>query len=188
MGRHQQYFTKKSFLSRGHLTPDADFIFPSGQFATYFLANVCPTFQVVNGGNYVRVEMLARKIAGDRNEIFDVYTGVHDVLSVIDSSGDVQELYLSDGNLITVPKWIWKVMVSQGKGDGISFATLNNPFVDRSDIRDLCPNVCQSAGFADKHFNDFRKGYTICCTVADLKKVVNTIPNSVQARSLLTAR
>lgn len=47
LGRSQHYFTNTSFLSRGHLTPDADFIFSSAQFATYFYANVCPQFQVL---------------------------------------------------------------------------------------------------------------------------------------------
>lgn len=187
LGQHQQYITKKSFLSRGHLTPDADFIFPSGQFATYFYANVCPTFQVVNGGNYARVEMLARRMAGDRGEIFDVYTGVHDVLKVIDSRGDEQALYMTDGDLIAVPKWLWKVIISQKSGDGIAFATLNNPFVDRGDVQDLCTNICHKAGVNDKHFTNFRKGYTICCSVADLKRIVHVLPASVSANALLIA-
>ena len=36
LGRNQHYFTNTSFLARGHLTPDADFVFSSAQFATYF--------------------------------------------------------------------------------------------------------------------------------------------------------
>lgn len=188
LGRHQQYFSKKSFLSRGHLTPDADFIFPSAQFATYFYVNVCPQFQVVNGGNWARVEALARKIAAEQTEMFDVYTGVHDVLRVIDANGDEQPLYLADGDLITVPKWTWKVVLNQRSGNGIVFITLNNPFVDRSDVREFCPNVCKSAGFDDKHFDNFRKGYTFCCSVAEFKQVVNVLPRSANAKGLLKAR
>lgn len=51
LGRQQSYFTNTSFLSRSHLTPDADFVFSSGQFATYFYANVAPQFQSINGSN-----------------------------------------------------------------------------------------------------------------------------------------
>lgn len=32
----QTYFTSNSYLARGHLTPDADFVFPSAQWSTYF--------------------------------------------------------------------------------------------------------------------------------------------------------
>lgn len=188
LGRHQNYFNQKSFLSRGHLTPDADFIFPSAQFATYFYANVHPQFQVVNSGNWVRVEALARKVAADSNENFDVYTGVHDVLRVIDAKGDKQPLYLVDGNLIAVPKWTWKVLINQRTGNGIVIITSNNPFADSSDAQEFCPNVCASSGFNDKNFANYRKGYTFCCSIEQFKKVVKVLPNSVNARALLTAR
>ncbi|KAF5275720.1 hypothetical protein FQR65_LT16584 [Abscondita terminalis] len=38
----EQYFGKNQFLSRGHLSPDADFIFAPMQFTTYFFVNVNP--------------------------------------------------------------------------------------------------------------------------------------------------
>lgn len=187
-GRHQNYINKKTFLSRGHLTPDADFIFPSAQFATYFYANVCPQFQDINAGNWVRVEQLARRIAGDRDEKLDVYTGVYDVLQLIDDKGDHQRLYLADGDLIEVPKWTWKVLASAKTNSAIVFITSNNPFAERSDVPEFCANVCTQAGYNDKHFGNLKKGYTFCCSLNDFKKVVKVLPSTLSSTELLEAR
>lgn len=185
-GNYQTYISKKSFLSRGHLTPDADFIFPSGQFATYFYTNVCPQFQDINGGNWVRVEQLARKIAGNRDEKLDVYTGVYDVLQLIDDKGDHRRLYLADGDLIPVPKWTWKVLMSPKTNSAIVFITLNNPYAEQSDIQEFCPNVCTQSGYVNRHFSNLKKGYTFCCSLNDFKKIVNVLPPTLSATELLT--
>lgn len=47
-GENQQYFNQTSYLVKGHLAPEADFIFSSQQFATYFFVNVAPQFQAVS--------------------------------------------------------------------------------------------------------------------------------------------
>lgn len=50
------------FLSRGHLAPDADFLFGSWQFATYFYINAAPQWQSINGKNWLTVEKLVRSL------------------------------------------------------------------------------------------------------------------------------
>lgn len=50
------------FLSRGHLTPKADFVFGSEQASTFHYINAAPQWQIFNGGNWEQVENLARKI------------------------------------------------------------------------------------------------------------------------------
>lgn len=53
----------KTFISRGHLSPDGDFIFAHEQLLTYFFVNVAPQWQSINGGNWVRIENYVRKLA-----------------------------------------------------------------------------------------------------------------------------
>lgn len=46
-GENQQYFNQTSFLMKGQLTPESDFIFSSHQLASYFFINVAPQFNAV---------------------------------------------------------------------------------------------------------------------------------------------
>lgn len=188
LGRYQKYFNKKMFLARGHMTPDADFIFPSGQFATYFYANVCPQFQAINGGNWLRVENLVRQIAADEDIGLDIYTGVYDRLRLIDERGEEQDIFLADNDLIEAPLWLWKVVENARTDQAIVFITLNNPFVAKQEIQEFCPNICADAGFVDKNFVNIKKGYTFCCSLAEFRKVVQVLPPNVKAKHLLRAK
>ncbi len=53
--------TKSNYLSRGHLAPDAGFIYDSFQDATYYFINVAPQFQSFNNGNWRMLEDKIRR-------------------------------------------------------------------------------------------------------------------------------
>lgn len=48
------------FLSRGHLTPKADFVYGVEQSATFHYINAAPQWQIFNGGNWVHIETSVR--------------------------------------------------------------------------------------------------------------------------------
>lgn len=171
LGRNQHYFTNSSYLSRGHLTPDADFVFTSAQFATYFYANVCPQFQSINGGNWNRVENLARQLAHQEQTNLDIYTGTYGQLTLPSSSGDLIPLHLSESNQIEVPEYLWKIVHNPHSHAAIVFITLNNPFARRSDVRELCPDVCQRSGI--NFSQNARRGFTYCCSYEDFLRRVS---------------
>jgi DNA/RNA endonuclease G (NUC1) len=156
-GGSQKYINTTSYLSRGHLAPDADFVFSSSQLATYFYVNVAPQFQAINGGNWVPVESMSRKLAEHYQTELLIYTGVFGILKLQD-----QKLYLEDDNMIEVPKWYWKVIINPGTRAGIVMITSNNPFA-----------------------TNIRKGYTFCCGVNEFKRMVNVLPTSLNIGSLL---
>ena len=63
------------FLSRGHLAPNADFIFYSWQDSTYWFINVAPQWQSFNGAHWNQLENACRNFATDRGIDIVVYTG-----------------------------------------------------------------------------------------------------------------
>lgn len=184
LGRNQNYFTNSSFLSRGHLTPDADFVFTSAQFATYFYANVCPQFQTINGGNWARVENIARQLANQEQTDLDIYTGTHGQLALPSSSGDLVPLYLSETDQIEVPEYLWKIVHNPRTNAAIVFITYNSPFARRSDVRELCPDVCQQSGIT--FTQNARRGFTYCCSYTDFARKMS--PHPLRADRLLVLR
>ena len=54
---------KQNFLVKGHLAPDAAFVYQEEADATYFFINVAPQFQAFNNGNWKALEIAIRKLA-----------------------------------------------------------------------------------------------------------------------------
>lgn len=182
----QNYFSSTSFLSRGHLTPDADFVFPSGQWSTYFYLNVCPQFQSVNAGNWLRVESLARKLAQNYDVEMEIFTGVYDNLKLRNSAGHLKSMYLTADKKYAVPKWIWKIIKNPSTNAAIVMITLNDPFAEENDVEEFCTNVCDKASLNSNHLQTMRKGYTFCCELLDFRRIVTNLPPEATAGNLLS--
>ena len=87
-----QDFDSGLFLARGHLAPNADFVFYSWMDATYHFINVAPQWQSFNGrlstlikstyatfllgGNWMWFENGCRDFADERGVDLVVYTGI----------------------------------------------------------------------------------------------------------------
>ena len=52
-----------TYLARGHLSPDADFVWDALQNATYYFINAAPQFQSFNNGNWKALEGAVRDYA-----------------------------------------------------------------------------------------------------------------------------
>lgn len=184
-GKNQRYFSDSSFLARGHLTPDADFVFTSAQFATYFYANVCPEFQSINGGNWKHVENTARNLAAQEQTFLQIYTGIYRKFMLPSSTGDLLSLYLSEVNLIEVPAYIWKIVYNPHTDAAIVYITSNNPFARRGEINELCSDVCEQSGISFPQ--TIQKGLTICCTYESFTRFI-TIEQKLNVKQLLVLR
>ena len=55
--------TSQNWLARGHLAPDASFVYQEEADATYFYINVAPQFQSFNNQNWKSLEKITRDIA-----------------------------------------------------------------------------------------------------------------------------
>ena len=53
----------RNFLARGHLAPDAAFVYQAEADATYFYINVAPQFQSFNNMNWRSIETETQEMA-----------------------------------------------------------------------------------------------------------------------------
>lgn len=59
----EEGFSTSLYFARGHLSPDADFIYDVQQDATYYFINAAPQFQAFNNGNWKACEGAVRSYA-----------------------------------------------------------------------------------------------------------------------------
>ncbi|XP_055625705.1 uncharacterized protein LOC129768235 [Toxorhynchites rutilus septentrionalis] len=179
-------YMSSTFLAKGHLTPDRDALLDTWATATYFYINAAPEWQVVNTGNWKRVENAARKKAETLKDTIRVFTGVYDVLKLPDVNRTMVPITLTDRSQIPVPKWFWKILYHKKSDSAIAFVTLNNPFAATKEY--LCKNICNMHGWDQQEYGDLSRGLTYCCTVKELRSVIKSIPASVNAKNVLKLR
>uniref|UniRef100_A0A182QV83 DNA/RNA non-specific endonuclease domain-containing protein n=1 Tax=Anopheles farauti TaxID=69004 RepID=A0A182QV83_9DIPT len=180
-----KFVSSLSYLARGHMTPDADGIFRTWQWDTYFYVNVAPQWQKVNGGNWLTVEKAVRSVADRLQGDVLVYTGTAGILTLPHENGTDVPITLNV-NGITVPKWTWKIVKSPSENAAIAIITNNDPYrtsIQYSDL--LCDDICRLYGWYVPSFNTFSKGFTYCCTVSSLRSVIPTIPVDATAPNVL---
>nr|BCL51433.1 double-stranded RNA degrading enzyme [Plautia stali] len=177
-----KYFLSKKtfFLARGHLAPDADFLFSAHQFLTYFYVNVAPQWQSINAGHWLKVEDNTRKIAKSLGADLQVVTGTQGVLTLPSTRGE-KEIRLQDSRL-PVPEHFWKVLRNTQDDSCIAFVSTNNPFLT-SAPKTICKDICAENRWP-KLQDDLSKGYVYCCRYEDLKRAVPEMPN-LTCKSLL---
>lgn len=190
LGARQNFFNSTSYLSRGHLAADADFVFSSAQFATYFYVNVAPQFQAINAGNWLRVEKIARNLAMNYATDMTVYSGTLGQLKLPGNNNThvtaQRAMYLHGNQKIIVPQYFYKIIVDERAASAIVFVTSNNPFLHRNAVRPFCEDVCQRSGLDMKQFTDTRKGYTFCCEYHTFMQQVDITPFTHNVQRLLS--
>lgn len=186
-GPDQTYIDSKNYLARGHLSPDADFIFAYEQLSTYYYANVAPEYQPINAGNWLRVEELARAVSANYADDIESYNGYMGILELPNDNGDLEEIYLDDTKQIEAPQFYYKVLVHKASDSAIAFVSVNNPYISDGPAEEFCRNVCEESGLIHDNFPDVSKGYTFCCTLDEFKPfLVDSLPDDVQGSKLLT--
>ncbi|KAM0734737.1 hypothetical protein ACS0PU_011556 [Formica fusca] len=171
---------KKSvqFLSRGHMTAKADFIYGALQRATFWYLNTAPQWQSFNGGNWNSLEMSVRRFAASRRLDLDVYTGVHGQMTMEDIRGKQQPVHLhAEGAIVSAPKFYWKVIYDPLSKRGTAFVGLNDPFIKSvTDDIYLCTDISEKIKWLDWKPRDITAGISYACSIADLRKAVLVVP------------
>ena len=104
--------------------------------------------------------------------------------TLADINGVQQPIYLAfDANnngLIPAPKYFWKLIHEPVSNTATAVIGINNPYnpVMPEDI--ICPDVCDQIPWVNDaifQINNVTKGYTFCCTAAELHKAISFAPN-----------
>ncbi|XP_046384839.1 uncharacterized protein LOC124155167 [Ischnura elegans] len=180
-----------NFLARGHLSAKGDFIYGSHQRATFFFVNAAPQWHAFNAGNWASLEVSLRQFASSSRTDLSVWTGIYGVSTLPDDDGRDSRIALQldeNGNgQIEVPAVYWKIALDRESGRAAAFVGVNNPYlttVPESLI--LCKDVCEKIGWLKWRGSSIREGYSYCCEVDELRKVVKSIP-AMETTGLLVA-
>ncbi|KAF9412967.1 hypothetical protein HW555_008664 [Spodoptera exigua] len=180
-----KYITNRQYLARGHLAAKTDFIYASGQRASFYFINVAPQWQPFNAGNWNSVEQYLRARIGQAGYNTVVYTGTFGVSQLRDENDRPVDVYLyTDANnnpQIPVPLYYYKVVYDAGRRLGTAFVSINNPYYTESEVRALtfCTDHCRNnSAFSWLKWQPDRidMGYSFCCTVDDFRRTVPHLP------------
>lgn len=182
------------FLAKGHLAPDADFIYGEWQDATYYYVNAAPQWQAFNNGNWKAVESAVRRLAEGKKRSFSVYTGTHGNLE-----HEGQPLALGHSGQIQVPLFFWKLVHDPVENEAVAFVGVNKPYLSLEENTDddlvparlhLCPYdgmlMCEAALWTqDRSWKRPEKGLVYCCSYSGLKRTLPWIVDLPRPPSLL---
>ncbi|TRY70030.1 hypothetical protein TCAL_15017 [Tigriopus californicus] len=174
--RPDEYF----YFSRGHLAPNADFIYFSHQDASFYFMNVAPQWQVFNGGNWYYLESAVRDFVEAKDKPLHLYTGTNGVCQLEDVNGSKVEIWLyPEENKIPVPQYYWKVLHDPETKTGVAFIGINNPYLTEEEIEVLkpCPTI-DNHPVLDGIFHpeSIEKGVLFVCQVNDIDQIFQEIP------------
>ncbi|XP_017781048.1 PREDICTED: uncharacterized protein LOC108565885 [Nicrophorus vespilloides] len=169
------------FLSRGHLTAKADFVYGIQHRVTFYYVNVAPQWQTFNGRNWNTLEMDVRDYAGSKDLDLVVYTGTHGISTLPhEETGEQTELFLYvDGKEhgIPVPQLYWKVVHNPQTKAAVAFVGINNPYDKNVEDDMFCTSICDKIDWVNWKNNDIQMGYGYCCDVNELRKTIINIPD-----------
>ncbi|KAI5638102.1 DNA/RNA non-specific endonuclease domain-containing protein [Phthorimaea operculella] len=147
-GMDTEYITKKQFLSRGHLAPQADFSLSAVRRATFHYVNTAPQWFRGNAGDWAALEEGLRRRAYTQNSTLDVYTGTLGVLNLKNKDGRDTPLYLADdennNGIVPVPMYFFKLVYDPRRRLSTGFVTINSQFYNKTtnDRLTFCDDIC----------------------------------------------
>lgn len=161
------------YLARGHLLPYSDMVFRSWQRATNTYLNVVPEWQIINNGNWVKMEMKVQEKAAKLKKNLKIVTGGIGPLSM-----DGTEMKLNPNNKIFVPAYMYKLVMDLESKQGIAFVVMNNPQARVNEF--LCTDICTLCGWSFPTRNDGTQGFLTCCSIDEFKRKIAYPPNSIE--------
>jgi len=172
------------FFAKGHLSPDAAFVYNIEQDSTYYYTNVAPQFQSFNNGNWKALEYNTRDLAEKLGRDLKVTTGTWGVLQYPNTEEVPTDIRLFNNSYIPAPLYYWKIVEDPETDSGAVFIGLNEPHRDNPPV-ELCENKCKAMDWVDWDYSNMKSGYMYCCSIEEAKKVILAIPRHISVPSQL---
>lgn len=177
--------TGNYYLARGHLTARADGFYAAQQNATFYMQNVAPQWQTLNGNNWQKVESQLRDCIEYNGGGVQVWSGVHGVARLPHGeTGEGTELYLyvsGSTRAVPVPEIFYKVVYNPESQTGVALIGFNNPYVESVPF---CDDVSLKLPWLNIKPNQAH-GYVYACTVDSFRKIVTVLPNFIVKKLLV---
>lgn len=170
---YDNYFSKKQFLSRGHLSAKSDHIFGSHQRTTFTFINAAPQWQRFNDGTWNTIENEVKRYVSREKITVDCYTGAWGVSSLPDVNGTFKELFLSVNGTtkqIPVPKLFYKILIHPINQKGVALVGVNNPHINEDQLKQdyiICDDISEEISWMKMKKNNIAKGFYYACEVSD---------------------
>lgn len=168
---YEQYFTKKSFLSRGHLSAKSDHIFGSHQRTTFTFINAAPQWQRFNDGTWNTIENEVKRYVSKAKITVDCYTGAWGISSLPDVNGTYRELFLyvnGTTKQLPVPKLYYKIVIDEASKKGVVLIGVNNPYITEAILYEdyiICDDIHEKISWLQMKKNNIEKGFYYACEV-----------------------
>merc|ERR1712227_288855 len=162
------------YFAKGHLSPDAAFVYDVLQDASYYYINVAPQFQSFNNGNWKALEINTRDLAMILGRDISVYTGTSGILKYPDVNNNPQDIYLYNSQYIPAPLYYWKVLQDKRSNTAAAFIGVNDPHKTSVPL-ELCTNRRGEMCWVDWEMTDLDGGYMYCCNLEDAVSALKEI-------------
>jgi len=165
------------FLSRGHMIARADGFYAAQQNATFYMQNIAPQWQTVNGGNWNRLEINLRDYVEASGTDLQFWCGVHGVTTLPhETTGEEIDLYLfvnSSMKALPVPEVYWKVVYNPLTEEGVAVIAHNNPY--KSEYKPICEDISSNLSWFTCQSSQ-EEGFCYACSLTDFRKTVTVLP------------
>merc|ERR1719334_447605 len=171
-----------NYFAKGHLSPDAAFVYDVEQDATYYYINVAPQFQSFNNGNWKALESSVRDLGKKLGRDLEVVTGTHEILQYKNKKGKNTKIFLEEEkSYVPAPKYYWKVVKDPKTETAAVFIGLNDPHTKEAP-KELCENRCGEMGpWVDWELRELGSGYMYCCQLEEAQQAIKSIPSDLTA-------
>ena len=182
-----QTYLKNNYLSRGHLSAKADFVYGIEQNLSMTYINAAPQWYSFNNGNWRYVENAVRKFVVQNQLNLIIYTGVYGHMTIKDKYNENLPLYLdidlNNRGYIKVPKFFWKIIYDHNRKLAVTIVCVNDPFrkfISKDML--ICQHICSASavGWLTGSWNTRKNiwmGVCYVCSYRNLKKSVSTLPH-----------
>ncbi|XP_011184405.2 uncharacterized protein LOC105213362 [Zeugodacus cucurbitae] len=133
------------------------------------------------------------------SEKYIIFVGTHGNATMPqkeNTDGKPEELTVRSPNLaVTAPKYIWayvKPVIPNNEEEFVVIAT-NSPYIETPDHKEFCKqDICDDIAWLKKsRFGQLRRiptfGYTFCCPVEEVAKIIEHFPVSTEGLEAITA-